>query len=604
MSEKARTLTLPIKSVEDRLSLPPPQHSSNHLFGFQQTIGNQAMLRLFNSGMVQPKLRISQPGDADEVEADRVADQVMKMPAPGPETKIGSGNKLGRERQNYKESTAVNEQPIVNQVLQSPGMPLDHAARSFFEPRFGHDFSQVRVHCDPKAAASARDMGALAYTVGRDLVFANGEYNSSSDAGRKLLAHELTHHVQQSTHVSRCAPPRASTYAAEVESDRNAERIGTGAEAQVNVTAPVSLAKKGDQGDPVADRSYWFQSKPPEKPINTPAGIQITPKGQVFLDPSIPSIASPSLGTFQVQFAGLDTDFRNGKPTSAFAAAEKTILDAIKGALGDLETLPEIKNAPSQKAAEAQRHEDETVRAKLKESARTLNGKTLNVFIATDLSVAEKMSMAPLTLRTEQIFVRPDDLGDAKKLEAGIRVPLIALTGGEKGLAPGPGGTLAPSNVTALDAQQAKEAVLHEMVHVMLIGKGVAAVQVWPEARAGMVTGPDEVKRLAEDVLFRYVRAQEEVFVYNAIGSIYTGFAANKDHYVDFMKLVEAFLHDVGAKLEKPKVTKIDVKERIGEGKKKEGVTWSISYTLPKPMALGSSQTEALKFLQKFDIGS
>jgi hypothetical protein len=212
--------------------------------------------------------------------------------------------------------------------------------------------------------------------------------------------------------------------------------------------------------------------------------------------------------------------------------------------------------------------------------------------------------MAPLTLRTEQIFVRPDDLGDAKKLEAGIRVPLIALTGGEKGLAPGPGGTLAPSNVTALDAQQAKEAVLHEMVHVMLIGKGVAAVQVWPEARAGMVTGPDEVKRLAEDVLFRYVRAQEEVFVYNAIGSIYTGFAANKDHYVDFMKLVEAFLHDVGAKLEKPKVTKIDVKERIGEGKKKEGVTWSISYTLPKPMALGSSQTEALKFLQKFDIGS
>lgn len=309
------------------------------------------------------------------------------------------------------------------------------------------------------------------------------------------------------------------------------------------------------------------------------------------------------MGTFKVQFAGLDNDFQDDKPTAAFAAAEKAILAAIMGAAGDLELLPGIKNTPPEKAA-AQRREDETVRARLKESVRTLDGKTLNVFIATDLSVAEKMSMAPLSLRTEQIFVRADDLGDARKLEAGIRVPLIALTGGQKGLAPGPGGTPTASNVTALDAEQAKEAVLHEMVHVMLINKGVSAVQVWQAARAGMVTGSDEVKRLAEDVLFRYVRAQEEIFVYTAIGGVYTGFAANKDHYVDFMKLVEAFLHDIGAKLDKPKTTTIDVKEKIGEGKKKTGVTWSIAYTLPKPMTLDATKVDLLKILQKFDIGS
>lgn len=465
---------------------------------------------------------------------------------------------------------------------------------------------EKQLHSDAKANASARDVGALADAVGPHLVFARGEYNPSNEAGRKSLAPELTHHVQQPAQIGRAAPAWASTHGAEAEAeaDRNAQRVGTGAKAEVNVQAPVSVAMKDGEDDPAADRSYWFQSKPPQKPIPTKSGIDITPKGQVFLDKNVRQVESPSLGKFKVQFAGLDTDFQNGKPSAAFAAAENAILDAITGAIGDLGALPEIRNAPSRKAAEAKRKEDETVRARLKESARTLDGKTLNVFIATDLSVAEKMSIAPLSLRTEQIFVRADDLGDAKKLEAGIRVPLIALTGGEKGLAPGPGGKLTTSNVTALDTEQAKEAILHEMVHVMLIGKGVSAVQMWQAAQAGMVSGPDEVKRLAEDVLFRYVRAQEEIFVYTAIGSIYSGFAANKDHYVDFLKLVEAWLHDIGAKLDKPKTTTIDVKEKIGEGKKKQAVSWSIGYTLPKPMKLDATQVDVLKALQKFDIGS
>jgi hypothetical protein len=505
--------------------------------------------------------------------------------------------------------TGIDEVASDFTTLVGEGVPLDTASRSHFEPYFGHDFSNVRVHSDAKAAASARDMGARAYTVGPHLVFASGEYTPSSEAGRKLLAHELTHHVQQSAQIGRAAPARASADRAEAEADRNAQRVGTGAQAEVNVRAPVSVAMK-------VDRSYWFQSKPPQKPIPAQSGIQITPKGQVFLDPRVQKVES-SLGTFEVQFAGLDSDFHDGKPTAAFAAAENAIMAAIAGketgnpkhpreggVVADLGALPDIKNAPSQKAAEAKRKEDETARARLKESVRTLDGKTLNVFIATDLSVAEMMSRAPLSLRTEQIFVRADDVGDPKKLEAGIRVPLVVLTGGKKGLAPGPDGTLTTSNVNALDTEQAKEAILHEMVHVMLIGKGVSAVQVWQAAQAGMVTGTDEVKNLAEDVLFRYVRAQEEIFVYTAVGGVYSGFAANKDHYVDFMQLVEAFLHDVGAKLDHPKTTKIDVKEKIGEGKKKPAVNWSISYTLPKPMKLDATQVDALKLLQKIDIGS
>lgn len=87
--------------------------------------------------------------------------------------------------------------PIVHEVLRSPGQPLDAATRAFFEPRFGHDFSRVRVHTDAKAAESARAVNALAYTVGRDVVFGTGQYMPKTVAGHSLLAHELTHVVQQ-----------------------------------------------------------------------------------------------------------------------------------------------------------------------------------------------------------------------------------------------------------------------------------------------------------------------------------------------------------------------------------------------------------------------
>jgi hypothetical protein len=89
--------------------------------------------------------------------------------------------------------------PIVRAVLGSTGQPLDAGTRAFFENRFGHDFSRVRVHDDARAAESAQAVRALAYTVGQDVAFATGQYAPHSAAGRKLLAHELAHVVQQSS---------------------------------------------------------------------------------------------------------------------------------------------------------------------------------------------------------------------------------------------------------------------------------------------------------------------------------------------------------------------------------------------------------------------
>lgn len=121
--------------------------------------------------------------------------------------------------------------PIVSEVLRSPGQPLDGETRAFFEPRFGHDFSQVRVHADRSAAEAAAAVNALAYTVGRDVAFGAGQYAPQTTAGRKLLAHELTHVVQQGFNSSAetagnesgSTSAGASAGALEVEAQRVAE---------------------------------------------------------------------------------------------------------------------------------------------------------------------------------------------------------------------------------------------------------------------------------------------------------------------------------------------------------------------------------------------
>lgn len=89
--------------------------------------------------------------------------------------------------------------PIIHDALSSSGQPLDGGTRAFMESRFGHDFSQVRVHTDTQASESAKAVNALAYTVGPNIVFQSGQYAPETAAGKRLLAHELTHVVQQST---------------------------------------------------------------------------------------------------------------------------------------------------------------------------------------------------------------------------------------------------------------------------------------------------------------------------------------------------------------------------------------------------------------------
>jgi len=144
---------------------------------------------------LQTKLRINEPGDIYEHEADRVAEQVLAKPAR-PHV---SGAAPRIQRFSGQSSGQTGAAPAsVDRALASPGRPLEPTLRQDMESRFGHDFSTVRVHSDAAAEQSARDVNAHAYTVGHDIVFGAGQFGPGTREGQRLIAHELAHVVQQS----------------------------------------------------------------------------------------------------------------------------------------------------------------------------------------------------------------------------------------------------------------------------------------------------------------------------------------------------------------------------------------------------------------------
>ena len=190
---------------------PSPIGNQAMLRAIRPATGNQAALRTLRAphpSVMRRKLEVGRADDPLEHEADRVAEQVMRM--PNPEISLRPASlQLSRKCAACEEVEKLQRKPvgpshvaapapaIVHDVLRSPGAPLDSGTRTFMEPRFGRDFGDVRVHADARAAESARAVDATAYTVGRDVVFAAGRYAPRTDAGRQLLAHELAHVVQQ-----------------------------------------------------------------------------------------------------------------------------------------------------------------------------------------------------------------------------------------------------------------------------------------------------------------------------------------------------------------------------------------------------------------------
>jgi flagellar motor protein MotB len=148
---------------------------------------------------LQTKLNVNEPGDVYEQEADHIADQVMAAPTY-PQFR---GTPLRIQRFAGQLNGQMNSAPdSIARTLASSGRPLDLVLQQDMERRFGHDFSQVRVHSGAAAAQSASDVNAQAYTVGHNVVFGAGRFAPGTQQGRRLIAHELTHVVQQATSPS------------------------------------------------------------------------------------------------------------------------------------------------------------------------------------------------------------------------------------------------------------------------------------------------------------------------------------------------------------------------------------------------------------------
>lgn len=163
-------------------------------------------------------LKVSSPNDTAEIEADRVADRVMRMPSDRifPVNDIAPAKKTIHRKCNTceDEEPRIQRKPLpssgapapsqspghVREALNSAGRPLDRETRGFFEPRMGYDLGAVRVYTGDAAERSARAVDAKAYTLGSDIVFGSDQFAPGTTEGRRLLAHELAHTLQQNTY--------------------------------------------------------------------------------------------------------------------------------------------------------------------------------------------------------------------------------------------------------------------------------------------------------------------------------------------------------------------------------------------------------------------
>jgi hypothetical protein len=224
-------------------------------------------------------LRIGEPDDAFEREADRVADAIMASDRLGATWSLSRMTiipPLQRQRacgvgceEHEAEKTLQREVtgrsspdaalPAVHEALRSPGRQLDHETRIFMESRFRHDFGNVRIFTDDTAALSAQAVAAIAYTVGEKIVFNRGQYSPDSDRGCRLLAHELTHVLQQVAGVSgvpASGPTEETGDALEAEANRASVRASDAAQEKLGGTPPGS--------DMFGPRTSTHRTLPPE----------------------------------------------------------------------------------------------------------------------------------------------------------------------------------------------------------------------------------------------------------------------------------------------------------------------------------------------------
>jgi hypothetical protein len=206
-------------AIIQRAALSPESIRPAEIMRLQQTLGNRAVGTLLNRPVssrpvIQAKLTVNAPGDEYEQEADRVADAVMRIPAvqrveledEDEEPEVMTKREPGHAAGGAFEAGEEFEQQLRASQGQGEALPTD--LRAEFEAKFNTDFSAVRIHTDSQSAELNRAIQARAFTHGRDIYLGAGQYASESGSGKRLLAHELTHVVQQQGTAPPCIQTR------------------------------------------------------------------------------------------------------------------------------------------------------------------------------------------------------------------------------------------------------------------------------------------------------------------------------------------------------------------------------------------------------------
>ena len=203
----------------------PRRASPAQILSLQRAVGNRAVSRLLASvapessrSVVQARLTVGPAGDRYEQEAERAAEQVMKIPAPSnrrpglqrqeDEEEVQAKSVVQRQADAGFEADAQLESRLAAQ--KGGGSPLPDEVRTSMEPRFGADFGGVRVHTDVESVQMAHELNAQAFTHGGDIYFGAGRYNPGSDEGKQLVAHELTHTIQQGAAAAKSPAARVT----------------------------------------------------------------------------------------------------------------------------------------------------------------------------------------------------------------------------------------------------------------------------------------------------------------------------------------------------------------------------------------------------------
>jgi hypothetical protein len=250
----------------------------DRIMQIQETIGNQAVQELLKSGFIRAKLKISIPNDVYEQEADKVAEQVMHMADPNTRQQTEKGTvvrttpfsrhftpivqSLSAEMGNTGVGPCLESR--INS-LKGSGQSMSESVQAFFEQRFGYDFSHVRMHTDTQAAELAREVNANAFTVEQDIVFGTGQYAPSTSAGRKLLAHELVHVMQQTIMPSSGA--YASDVATEMELQQAGQQVFAGNERRIATKISAGHIQRQGDRNPLDEKAKAIIAKARDEKI-------------------------------------------------------------------------------------------------------------------------------------------------------------------------------------------------------------------------------------------------------------------------------------------------------------------------------------------------